>query len=174
MIAAPVLGGVLTESLSWRWCFWINLPLGATTMLLVGFFFQNPLKSRDQSLPLVGKIRKLDLFSTAIFVPSMTCLLLALQWAGSKYGWANARIIVLLLVFAISAGFFIWLQFRRGDAATLPPRIICQRSILAGMWFVFCNNSALAVVDYYVRLLHACEATVTLINIRRCPSTSNP
>jgi MFS family permease len=150
MISAPLLGGVLTDNLSWRWCFWINLPLGAITLVVVGFLFENPRANPNLSLPLKAKFERLDLLGTAIFVPSITALLLALQWGGSAYGWANVRIIVLLVLFAVLTGAFGWLQYRKGDRATLPLRIIKQQSILCGAWFSFCTNASLSVFDYYV------------------------
>jgi MFS family permease len=50
MISAPLLGGVLTDNLSWRWCFWINLPVGAITLVVVGFLFENPSINPNLSL----------------------------------------------------------------------------------------------------------------------------
>jgi hypothetical protein len=93
---------------------------------------------------------KLDLLGTAIFVPGITCLLLALQWGGSTYSWTDPRIISMLVLFAmLIMGFGYW-QYRLQDAATLPPRILGNRNILAGMLFCCCTNAALAVVDYYL------------------------
>ncbi len=150
-IAGPLLGGILTDRLSWRWCFWINLPIGAITFIVVTFLFENPQVNRNMSLPWKDKLKRLDLLGTAVFVPSVTALLLALQWGGSQYGWASARIIALLAVFAALLGLFAYLQYRQGDNATLPPRIMGQRSILFGAWFAGCLNAACSVVDYYVR-----------------------
>ena len=147
---APLLGGIITDRSSWRWCFYINLPLGGITMLVVFFFYSDILLSTHHSLPLKQKISKIDLIGTAIMFPGTTSLLLALQFGGFTYGWGNARIIVLLLLFVILVGAFGWYQGRRGDEATMPPQIIFHRSIMSGMWFALCNNSALAVIDYYV------------------------
>lgn len=124
-------------------------------MIVVSLFFQEPQTSSQQadsrsSFPLKEKVGKLDLLSTAVFVPSIVSLLLALQWGGSRYGWGSARIIVLFAFCVVLVGLFAWLQWRSGDEALLPPRIMSQRSILSGMWFIFCNSSALSVIDYYV------------------------
>lgn len=61
------------------------------------------------------KLSQLDLLGNLIFVPSLTCLFLALQWAGSKYSWTNARIIGLLVVFVALLGLFVWQQYRKQD-----------------------------------------------------------
>ena len=147
----PLLGGVLTDRLSWRWCFYINTPLGLVTLILIGIFFQNPKTTSFASLSWKEKASRLDLMGTAVFVPSISSLLLALQWGGSKYGWGDVRIIVLLCVSMVLLAAFGFQQWRKGDAATLPARVFGNRSLISGFWFSFCNNAALSVIDYYVR-----------------------
>lgn len=80
----------------------------------------------------------------------MICLLLALQWGGSQYPWNSWRIILLLVLFATL--FLIWLfvQYKEDKKATLPPYILKQRSMMAGMIFMFCLFTAFFVINYYV------------------------
>ena len=151
-VIAPVLGGVLTDKVSWRACFGINLPLGTIAFGIVAIFYQNPRPNPDIALPFKEKLKRLDLPGTAIFVPSLMCLFMALQWGGATYGWGNARIIVLLVVFILSLFVFGWIQYRQQDNATLPPRILKQRSIIAGAWFAGCSNASAAVVEYYISI----------------------
>lgn len=152
-VAGPLIGGLLTTKLNWRWCFWINLPIGAITCIIVFLFFHNPQVNPNEQLPLKEKIANLDLFGTLIFVPGIISLLLALQWGGTKYGWGNARIIALMFAFGIGVIAFGYLQYKKQDAATLPPRIVTQRSIIAGALFCSLCNGSLTVVDYYVSML---------------------
>ena len=75
---------------------------------------------------------------------------MALSWAGTKYPWNDPIIVALLVVFAILLGVFVVDQYVKQDAATLPPRIIKNRNVLAGAVFIICLNSGVTVVEYYM------------------------
>ncbi|KAJ4422622.1 hypothetical protein N0V82_002741 [Gnomoniopsis sp. IMI 355080] len=147
-IAAPSLGGIIVGNLSWRWCFWINLPIGALSFAIIAFALK-----LDQDLPALSfwqKIVELDLVGNALFVPSLTCLFLAFSWAGTAFPWNSAKVISLFMVFAVLLAGFAYLQYRRGDKATLPARIVTNRSVLAGALFAACTNSVVNVFEYYL------------------------
>ncbi|KAI9709443.1 MAG: hypothetical protein M1820_003203 [Bogoriella megaspora] len=154
-VCGPLLGGVITDNISWRWCFYINLPLGALTLGILIFFFQSPEvpyaeANNPANLSLKEKLARLDLLGTAIFVPGITSMLLGLQFGGSKFGWGDPRIVICFVLFGILLTTFGWWQWRRGDEATLPPRIMSNRNIMFGMWFSLCNASTYSIVGYYM------------------------
>lgn len=152
LVVAPVLGGALIDAWTWRLCFGINLPLGALCLALTWYGFTNPAPDPAMALPWKLKLRKLNILSTLVVVPAITSFLMALQWGGSKYGWDNPRIIVLLVLFVVLFSIFGYVQYRQGDDATLPPRILAKRSILAAMWFAACCNGILAMTEYYISI----------------------
>jgi hypothetical protein len=101
-------------------------------------------------MTLSERIQQFDPFGTAIFVPGIICLLLALQWGGSKYPWSDGRIIALFVLFGVLISIFIGIQIWKQDMATLPPRILKNRSLAMGAWFALCIGSSFFILVYFV------------------------
>lgn len=83
-------------------------------------------------------------------MPAVICVLLALQWGGTSYPWSNWRNILLLVLFGVLVLCWLLLQYIKGDSATVPPRIVAQRSVAAALWFNFCMGSFFLILVYYV------------------------
>ncbi|CAK7220905.1 hypothetical protein SBRCBS47491_004346 [Sporothrix bragantina] len=149
----PLVGGAFTTNphLTWRWCFYINLPIGAASIVLIMLFLHLPQPPREHALPALEKAKRMDPLGTLLFTPAVVCLLLALQWGGTTYAWSNGRIIALFVLAGVTAlawaGVQAWLG---GDYATVPGRIIKQRSVLAGVIFSMCIGGVMLSFAYYV------------------------
>ena len=147
----PLLGGAFTDGPGWRWCFYINLPCGAVvSVLLVLFLHIPPEMLKRDSTTWRQKLTKMDPIGTFFFLPSIICLLLALQWGGVTYNWSNARIIVLLILAGTLFVAFVVVQKWKGDNATVPGRIFLNRSIIAGSSFSFFTGGALQTLVYFL------------------------
>ena len=149
---APIIGGALTSALSWRWCFYINLFPSALPAAMILLSRLPSMPSTTAGKTQVQRLRELDLLGACFFAPAVLCLLLALQWGGSKYNWDNVRIIVLLALSAIVFSIFCLVQHRKQDAAMIPPRIVRKRPIIAGSLFSLSLSACRAVIQYYVSL----------------------
>ena len=149
-VLGPILGGIFTTDLTWRWCFYINLPFGGVTMVALLFFLPPIERPQLNSISLKEKMKKIDFVGLLIFIPTVTCLLLAMEWGGSTYPWNNGRIIALFVVFGVLAIVFVAFERWKGAEATLPVHIITQRSVAAAAWNAFCNGASFFLLIYYI------------------------
>ena len=161
----PLLGGVLTDKLTWRWCFYINLPFGAITVAVVIFCLHpakkvaEQLTEEQQKIPLQETsrisrtwttLKAFDPLSSLIVTAATITLILGLQWADVKCPWSSWLIILLLIVGVACFGIFIWMQIRAGEKAFLPIRILAQRSVAACAVYVFISSAAFFVLVTYL------------------------
>lgn len=132
--------------------FWCKISRGGGLAFVVTLVFFPDLKAhgRNSAATWRTKLIQLDLLSNAVFVPALTCLFIVLSWAGLRYPWGDARVIILFALFGLLSAAFGFMQYRKGDDAVLPRRIMKQRSIMAGLIFSLCTNGAMNVLEFYL------------------------
>ncbi|OTA96643.1 hypothetical protein M434DRAFT_392581 [Hypoxylon sp. CO27-5] len=91
----PFLGGVIVENTSWRWVFYINIPVGAVAFILLFLFLR---VKWDRSRTAYEKLRQLDYIGNGILIASTVSILIALTWADVLYSWGSWHILAPLLV----------------------------------------------------------------------------
>ncbi|KAJ7221873.1 ABC transporter [Mycena rebaudengoi] len=122
-IVGPLLGGVFAQKLTWRWCFWINLPLGAVTILAVLFTLPNYKSSRKSSWR--GWL-ELDWTGSILSVATVVLFLLPLQMGGNERPWRDPVVISLFCVSGALLGLFFFCEYRQRDNAILPLALLLR------------------------------------------------
>ena len=120
------------------------MPFGGIAIATVFLYFKPP-QRKSSGLTTKQKILEIDLVGAAFLICAIVCLLLALQWGGSKYPWHDSKVWGCILGFGLLIAIFIVQQFRRGERATIPPRIFGQRTVLFA-----CMYSAFMSMGLYV------------------------
>ena len=147
----PLIGGALTEYTTWRWCFYINLPIGGLTaaLLLLIAIPDRTAETRDVTLITIFR-EKLDLLGFAIFAPAAIQFLLALQWGGDRYRWDSATVIGLLCGSAGTLCVFLVWEWHRGDAAMIPFSLIQNRVVWCSCLVMFFFMGGMLSMSYYL------------------------
>ncbi|KAH8667075.1 major facilitator superfamily protein [Xylariales sp. PMI_506] len=148
-IIGPLIGGLLTTKASWRWCFWINVPIGGIALVGLLVFLPASKPPGETKGGFWRKLWQFDPVGNMMLAPGLICFLLALQWGGTMYPWNDARVISLLVVGPVLIVVFFCIQFVQKNA-TIPPRILRQRSIAAGVVVSFGVGAALIIPTFYL------------------------
>jgi hypothetical protein len=107
-------------------------------------------EGEGEGLTVLQRVLSLDLLGTAVLVPAVVCLLLALQWGGTEHACNSSVVIGLFVGFAAMMGVFIGIQVWKGDKGTLPPRLFKNRDVLCAMLFAFFFGAAFFPLVYYL------------------------
>jgi EmrB/QacA subfamily drug resistance transporter len=116
-VIGPTLGGYITDHYTWRWVFYINVPVGIVALIVAAFALPNI--KRD----VAGKV---DWLGSATMAAAVIPLLLALVWGGTKYAWGSSQILGLFGIFLVMTPIFIWVEKLAADPI-LPLRLFKNR-----------------------------------------------
>ncbi len=128
MIAGPVVGGLITDHLGWRWCFYVNLPLGVLALVMVSTLVH---------LPGTTSRARIDYPGVALMTVAISAVVLVTSWGGSQYAWTSGVILVLVGLAIAALLLFLFVE-RRAAEPVLPPSLFrnANFSLATGIGFL--------------------------------------
>jgi len=128
MIAGPLVGGYITDSLSWRWIFYINMPIGGAALIYLFLTLHLPYKKVQH---------KIDYLGAGLLAVAATAITLLTTWGGTQYAWGSGQILGLGALAIISVGLFLYTETRAAEPV-LPLHVFRNRnfSVATGMSFL--------------------------------------
>jgi len=120
-IIGPAVGGLLTDGPGWRWCFYVNIPVGLIAFLILFFAFPHMVAHREHK-------PQIDWLGAATLVSGVIPLLLALSWGGRDYPWSSPTVVGLLAVGVVMTAAFLFVQTRAPEPL-IPPALFRQRIV---------------------------------------------
>ncbi|KAI5921289.1 macrolide phosphotransferase k [Camillea tinctor] len=124
----PFIGGLIAERTTWRWVFYLNLPIGGVSFALL-FSFLRLNYQRDQSWK--SRLRRIDLTGNAIFIGSMVSVLIALTWGGVIYEWSQYQVIIPLVLGFVGLGGFLAFEWTICKKPSFPRVVLSNRTSAA-------------------------------------------
>lgn len=165
-MSGPVIGGLIVTYISWRWVFYVNLPVIGLAFALIYFFTKKLVKS--------GKKFSLDIIGAFLIVACSSCFVLFVTWGGAADGYPwDSLTIILLIVGAFLLGALFAIQEVRHPHPILQLRLLKERNIALCMGLMFCGYGAMMGILTYIPIYfqEAIHDTAVIAGLKTMPRT---
>ncbi|PKS10139.1 hypothetical protein jhhlp_001889 [Lomentospora prolificans] len=170
-VSGPLLGGVFSDTASWRWCFYVNLPIGGIAAAIIFFFFHTPKAAKPVSATWREKFLQMDPVGTTLIMGAIICFMLSLEKGGQTKPWNSGEVIGTLVGFFVITALFIAWEAYQNERAVIIPRLFMTRSVGIGSLFACFFAGSYLVVLYYMPIYFQSVGGVTPImsGVRNIP-----
>ena len=136
-IVGPMVGGALVERASWRWCFHVNFPFCAISLVATCVFIH---PGRVSTAPLAEKLGRVDWVGAVLFVSGLTSFLVGLSWGGVQYPWTSPATKGPIAAGMVGVAVFLAWQIYRGENSLLPLTLFRSVSSVAAFCCALVNG----------------------------------
>ncbi|KAH1671062.1 hypothetical protein KXV68_004814 [Aspergillus fumigatus] len=151
LILGPLIGGAFTTYTTWRWCFYINLPIGALVAALLIFTRIPEQREKGRAVDVLPTFFKtFDIFGFVLFAPAAIQLLLALEYGGNEYAWDSATVIGLFCGAGATFLVFTAWEHRMGKDAMIPFHVIRNRIVSCSCVVIMFLFGMTITASYYL------------------------
>lgn len=131
-----MLGGVFSEKLTWRWIFWLNLPISGSTFILLLLF----LDVHNPKTAFMDGIRAIDWLGSLSILAVTLMILLGLDFGGETFPWSSPKVICLLVFGGLMIGFFVFSEKKLARYPLMPLRFFGQKGNVATLVVTACHG----------------------------------